>query len=66
MQCRTFIEGVGALSLSSAVFVDRGRAQSGVPIVVKGVYAAPALETKMISSPVPMQEGTLWTNRFVG
>jgi hypothetical protein len=24
------------------------------------------LETKMISSPVPVQEGTLWTNRFVG
>jgi hypothetical protein len=43
MQRRTFIEGVGALSLSSAVFVDRARAQSGVQIVVKGVYAAPGL-----------------------
>jgi ABC-type nitrate/sulfonate/bicarbonate transport system substrate-binding protein len=40
---RSFIEGLGALSFSSAVFIDRARSQSGAPIVVKGAYAAPGL-----------------------
>ena len=43
MKRRTFVGGLGALSLSSAIFLDRARAQSGAPIVVKGAYAAPGL-----------------------
>jgi ABC-type nitrate/sulfonate/bicarbonate transport system substrate-binding protein len=43
MQRRSFIEALGALSLSSAVFIDRARAQSVAPTVVKGAYAAPGL-----------------------
>jgi NitT/TauT family transport system substrate-binding protein len=42
MQRRTFIEGLGALSLSSSLFVDRASAQSTQP-TVKGAYAAPGL-----------------------
>jgi ABC-type nitrate/sulfonate/bicarbonate transport system substrate-binding protein len=43
MQRRTFIGGIGALSLSSVVVLDRARAQAGAPIFVKGAYAAPGL-----------------------
>jgi NitT/TauT family transport system substrate-binding protein len=42
MQRRTFIEGLGALGVSSAVFIDRAGAQSAQP-TVKGAYAAPGL-----------------------
>jgi NitT/TauT family transport system substrate-binding protein len=42
MQRRTFIEGLGALSLSSGLLIDRAGAQSPEP-TVKGAYAAPGL-----------------------
>lgn len=43
MERRSFIDGLGALGLSSVLFIDRAGAQSAVPAMAKGAYAAPGL-----------------------